>query len=514
MKPSTYLTASKLYNYLQCNHRVWRDVYGPQEEKIQETNPFVQLLWDRGVQHEQEVVGKLGEFVDLGDGDQQTRIANTNQALTDRVALLYQPVIVHGNLLGIPDFLRRLDDGTYIAVDIKSGRGFEGTDEEGTGDGPKLKKHYAVQLALYTEILEHIGLSNGQRQGIIYDIDHQEVLYDLNSPQGKHNQQTFWEFYEWLKVEVSRLLENEKQNNPAMAGVCKLCPWYTSCKSWVKENDDTTGLFYVGRSVRDTLAEDVDLKTVADAQYLDVESLLDEKKANGKHFLRGVGKSTLEKIRRRAEILANNKTPVLYQPLELPQVSHELFFDIEDDPTQAFVYMHGVYERTPQGENFIPFVADEVSEEAEAKAWQEFWNYIRSMPDNDFAIYYYSHHEKTTYKKLAEKYPEVASLDDVEWLFDKSRAIDLYSDAILKHTDWAVGSYSLKAIAQHLGFEWRDETPSGALSIQWYNEYLNTNDGKILERILLYNEDDCIATMVIKDALVKMESEQYGATSQ
>jgi len=32
-----HITASKLYNYIQCPHRVWRDIYGPQEEKIKET---------------------------------------------------------------------------------------------------------------------------------------------------------------------------------------------------------------------------------------------------------------------------------------------------------------------------------------------------------------------------------------------------------------------------------------------------------------------------------------------
>jgi len=42
-----FITASKLYDYLQCPHRVWRDVYGPQEEKM-ETNSFVKLLWEKG----------------------------------------------------------------------------------------------------------------------------------------------------------------------------------------------------------------------------------------------------------------------------------------------------------------------------------------------------------------------------------------------------------------------------------------------------------------------------------
>jgi len=39
-----YITALKLYSYIQCSHKVWRDVWGPQDEKIQETNPFVQMF--------------------------------------------------------------------------------------------------------------------------------------------------------------------------------------------------------------------------------------------------------------------------------------------------------------------------------------------------------------------------------------------------------------------------------------------------------------------------------------
>lgn len=43
---SMHITASKLYDFMQCEHKVWRDEYGKQEEKSKETNPFVQLLWD------------------------------------------------------------------------------------------------------------------------------------------------------------------------------------------------------------------------------------------------------------------------------------------------------------------------------------------------------------------------------------------------------------------------------------------------------------------------------------
>ena len=51
-----YLTASKLQDYLVCPHRVWRDEFGPLEEKEKKVNPFVELLWYQGVRREREVI--------------------------------------------------------------------------------------------------------------------------------------------------------------------------------------------------------------------------------------------------------------------------------------------------------------------------------------------------------------------------------------------------------------------------------------------------------------------------
>jgi predicted RecB family nuclease len=44
----------------------------------------------------------------------------------------------------------------------------------------------------------------------------------------------------------------------------------------------------------------------------------------------------------------------------------------------------------------------------------------------------------------------------------------------------------------------------GALSIEWFNKYIETKDEETLKRILKYNEDDCKATMVMKDGLEKI----------
>ncbi len=503
------ITASKLYDYIQCPHKVWRDIHGPQEEKIQETNPFVKLLWEKGVKHEEKIISGLGDFLDLKEGSIDTRFHKTVQAMKNKTPMIYQGVLKNENLLGIPDILKILPDNTYIPIDIKSGMGFEGADEE-TGDEGKPKKHYAVQLCLYNDLLKKLGFAK-HNHGKIIDINSEEVEYDLIAAMGAKTKETWWELYEQIKAEVDLLMKNKQRNKPAMApGICKLCVWYKSCKKWCEETNDLTNVFKLGRSVRDRINKDLGIENIDDFLGIDVAEVMEqkerEKKSGNKYFLLRIAEKSLQKSIDRAKILYQIRKPVIYEPIDLPQVSYELFFDIEDDPTQDFVYLHGVYERNGIKERFINFTATELLAEAEKDVWQKFWEYINSLPQDDYAVYYYSPHEKTTYKKLQKRYPDVISMESVEKFFDNPNVIDLYQ-IIQSKTDWPVGSYSLKALATYLGFKWRDESPSGALSIQWFNKYLESKDENILKRILEYNEDDCKATMVLKDKLVELSND-------
>jgi len=495
-----YITASKLYDFIQCPHRVWRDIYGPQDEKIAETNPFVQLLWDKGVNHEKKIVSKIGEVLDLSEGSIDERFQKTIEAIRNKTPLIYQGVLKYENYLGIPDLLEKLPDNTYVPIDIKSGMGFEGGDEE-NGEEGKPKKHYAIQLCLYNDLLKKLGFAS-HNNGRIIDIHGETAEYNLIAPMGKINKQTWWECYEKTRKAVDLLMKNETKNKPAMGGICKLCPWYNSCKKWCEESHDLTNIFYLGRSIRDTINTDLNIDKIDDFLNINIADVLKDKKSDSQ-YLKGIAEKTLTKFLQRAEILYKTKKPVAYEPVVFPEVDFELFFDIEDDPTQEFIYLHGVYERSQAGERFIDFTARNVSDDAEKEAWKGFWGYIDSLPQGCFAVYYYSHHEKTTYKKLQKRYPDVISLEKVEDFFEDPNVIDLYK-IVSKQTDWPLGSYSLKALATYLGFKWRDETPSGALSIQWFNNYLETMDEVVLKRILEYNEDDCKATMILKDALEQL----------
>jgi len=171
---------------------------------------------------------------------------------------------------------------------------------------------------------------------------------------------------------------------------CKLCPWCNSCKKWCEETKDLTNVFYLGRSVRDRINTDLSIENVDAFLDIDVAEVMKqkekEKKSGNKDFLYRIGKDSLPKLLNRAKILYQTKKPVIYGEVVFPKVSYELFFDIEDDPTQGFIYLHGVYERNGSKERYINFTATELLAEAEKEIWQKFWEYIETLPQDDYAV--------------------------------------------------------------------------------------------------------------------------------
>ena len=134
--------------------------------------------------------------------------------------------------------------------------------------------------------------------------------------------------------------------------------------------------------------------------------------------------------------------------------------------------------------------------------FREAWAYFAANPDA--AIFYYSKYERTIYRKLQQKYPDVCMADEIEALFDPNRTVDLYYDVVQPATVWPTRDHSIKTLATFLGFQWRDVNPSGAASIEWYARWCETRDPAIKQQILEYNEDDCRATRVLLDGIRAM----------
>jgi predicted RecB family nuclease len=221
----------------------------------------------------------------------------------------------------------------------------------------------------------------------------------------------------------------------------------------------------------------------------------------GKTIFPGIGPESLDKFHRRAKLISTpGAKPYLRSPLKLPKAEIDIFFDIEVDPMRDICYLHGFLERDAKGqESYSAFFAELLTEKDEGAAFEAAWKYIQSR--GDAILYYYSKYERTIYRKLQAKYPAVCTAEAVEKVFDPAKAVDLYGDVVARVTEWPTRDYSLKTLAAYLGFRWRDTHPSGAASIEWFDQWVKTRDPAIKQRIVEYNEDDCRATRVLLDGV-------------
>ncbi len=487
------ITASMLYDLVACPHRVSMDLFADPATR-DAVSPFVQLLWDRGAAHETEVIASLGEpFTDLSASAGTEKERLTLEAMNRGDHLIYGGRISVGELLGEPDLLRK-DEAGYIAGDIKSGAGEEvgGDDGEGTP-----KTHYAVQLGLYTDVLEQLGRSPARR-GFIWDIHGKEVTYNFSIPYGAKGQRTLWMDYQDYLGAARVIVNRTNETSPAYSpGVCKNCVWYSACIAKLESADDLTLIPELGRTKRDAMIGYV--HSTQEFAATNSATLLSGKTT----VFSGIGPATLEKLHNRAKLISKKSAkPYLRTPVALPTLDRELFFDIEVDPMRNVCYLHGFVVRVDGDiakEQFVFFFTENVTDEAEERAFSEAWKFMQAS--QPCVIYYYSKYERTIYRKLRQKYPHVCTEADLELLFDPKHAIDLYFDVVLKATEWPTRDYSIKTLAKYLGFVWHDPHPSGAASIEWFDRWVQSQDPSIRQRIVEYNEDDCRATRVLLDGI-------------
>ena len=74
-------------------------------------------------------------------------------------------------------------------------------------------------------------------------------------------------------------------------------------------------------------------------------------------------------------------------------------------------------------------------------------------------------------------------------------------DVVKMATDWPTWDFSIKTLAEYLGFYSRDTHPSGAASIEWFHRWVEERNFAIRQRTLDDNEDDCRATCVLRDTI-------------
>jgi predicted RecB family nuclease len=264
--------------------------------------------------------------------------------------------------------------------------------------------------------------------------------------------------------------------------------------------DDLTLIPELGRARRDAMS--IHIRTVKELAKDDMSGYI---RGNKTLFTR-ISPDTLYKFQARAKLQVKpGGKPYLKEPHNLPHGEIELFFDIETDPMKDLCYLHGFVERRGgdnRTERYIPFIVEKPTRQEEERAFAEAWSFVKAS--RPCMIYYYSPYERTFWRNLQKRFPHVASEAEIEEMFAQGNAVDLYNDVVRSKTEWPTRNYSIKTLASYLGFKWRDSDPSGAASIEWFHRWIESGNPGIRQRILDYNEDDCVATRVLLEGIRKL----------
>lgn len=212
----------------------------------------------------------------------------------------------------------------------------------------------------------------------------------------------------------------------------------------------------------------------------------------------------------------------------------ELDIDIED--IDGRVYLIGVNAsgraRKASGDSksrneFHSFVSWDDTDESQARVLAEFWEYIETMRSyarsNHWGLraYHYGPHEVSMLTKVAARFGgqkvgrklTVPTVEELTDLFDSNQWVDMYP-VVSRQVLWPTEDLTLKSIATLCGHTWRDTDPSGANSMAWYRDAVTDGDSAerraARSRILAYNEDDCIATLAIRDWLTRATAANLG----
>jgi len=477
------LTGEHFYKFFQCPHWIWYDVYGDQTKKGK-IPPLIEMIHQDGLKHEKEMI-KSRKFEEI----KPELFKDLDEAFLATMELMkqgkniYHGVLMEGGWVGIPDLLEarpfdkaqgmegksNLGDHYYVVYDVKSGR--------------DIRDEYKFQLVFYSLILERL-------QGVL---PRDAYIINADGEERSFMVEDFLEQFHLARQSIEQILEGEKPP-PFLKSGCKHSPWYSLCVEDTKGCDDVSLIYRLSQNDQRRLY-DIGIHTVKELAAADLDHL--------RSRLEDWPFDKILRIYNQAQVLVSNE-PMILKKSEFPQVESEIYFDIESDPTETIDYLLGILvkQRTEPSSTkasegkYKCFLAKDKSEEG--KNWREFLDFLESL--NDFVIYHYSYYEREVFGRLGQKYGISRALEDKF----KNNAIDLHL-AVIESIVLPLYFYSLKDVAQYLGFKWSAEDAGGAESVVWYNEWLETGDQKIMDKIIKYNEDDVRATLFVKEWLEKQK---------
>ena len=471
------LTATTVSTYLTSPFAIHCNKFAPEDEK-DELTEYQKMLFERGNEHETQTIrSKYPEMttIPFESPEEGFRLA-IESMVSGTTALHGMPIYyLPEGLYGVADILEKSDtdssvfgDYHYTVKEVKLAK--------------NIQEKHLLQGAFYNYLLgqiqgitpETFAVINGEGEETLHEYtDYESLLFD--------------------SINGTRKIMQGDHISPTH-GSCGY-PWESYCNRMAIETNDISLLAGVSLKTKSRLV-DYGFKTVDDLIDTSIENLMG---------IKGIGAKTATKYVTTAKAIKTKSHIIIDKDMiDFPERKVEIFLDLEgidptmaDDETILIDYLIGILVRTGTDEKYISFTAKDTSHEKEMLL--EFLEFMKKQ--KDYVIYHYHHYEKTHLSKMMEKYEIDMATQNL--VFD--HMIDIHKVATNSVVFPTYGN-GLKQIAPYLGFKWRHKDVSATESISIYLDYVKDpkENKDRFQKVIDYNEDDCIATRVIKDWLVSI----------
>ena len=487
------LSPSDLNDHLECPHLTTLALEVARGERAR---PFVadehaELLRRKGELHERAYLDRLRadgrQIVEIALGepwDFEAGARQTAEAMRAGAEIISQATFVDGRWRGRADFLLKIERVTrlgawgYEALDAKLARAEKPT--------------YVLQLSFYSDGIAAIQGVAPERMHVLLGIGEQRALrYD-----------DFAAYYRRVRARFEAAIDAPPATEPYRVDHCSLCQFRGVCAArWDAEDhlvrvagvrrDQVTRLRAAGIPTLAALAA-APITPVADVAQHTFDRLRDQ--ANLQHVHRMTGRLDWHSI--------DAEAGCGFEALPPPSAG-DLFFDIEGDPfwqpARGLHFLFGLLLRDGADWRYEARWAHDRA--GERRLFEDFVDLVhgRLARDPGMHVYHYGAYEKTAITELMGVY--ATREDQVDDLLRREVLVNLHT-VVRQGLRAGVPSYSLKEVEALAGFARQADMRTGTDAVLAYERYMATRDGALLDGIAAYNDDDCRATLALRDWLV------------
>lgn len=449
--------------------------------------------------------------------------AETVSLMHSGVPVIYQGALRHRSGLaeftGRPDFLVRGDydlefvNGKLTAKLSKDRAGSK--NEHGTLGyiawdaklASSAKPHYLLQVALYVEALDALGLKANAMHGLILGSRTLELFEEGEIVPAMRQARSYLEaaFEQAASGDLKGFELKHLSLHCEVQSTCSICEYPDLCAHNRKEVDHLVQIAGINKSQIEKL------KKAGITTMTALSEATDEQRPSD--FVPG----SFDKLRKQAKLQTSFRQTGKHSFLVVddpeigvlpPPSANDIFFDMEGFPyfeeKGGLEYLFGAITRDKQ---FHEFWAHNREQEATAFAAFVEFAFNKLQADPTAHIYHYAPYEVTALNKLAARHGVMEA--QVDWLITQGKMIDLYK--VVKGSIMvSQPSYSIKKLEAFYEFGRKSTVVDAGSSIEEYDYYRQLADQdpveakQVLQTIADYNEDDCVSTLALYEWLSSM----------